>query len=236
LQAVASPLGHSTAGVDASLHLRADDGIRTRDPHLGKVMRYQLRYIRTPRARSSPGAKQNDSPPWRGHTNPLTGTRVPSILAQAAVRASLRPRSLRLSGAVRSRGSVEERPLHTRKVAGSIPAGTTNIVTGHRVFSEQSAQPVPSTCQMAEANVLPAPETTCTFAAGSSTGPVRGPRLDTHFEPRLPRRRRRRSTAVRSGAPRPARRRRRPTPATTGSTDPRTSARPAGLESCGLYW
>ncbi len=25
----------------------ADDGIRTRDPHLGKVMRYQLRYIRT---------------------------------------------------------------------------------------------------------------------------------------------------------------------------------------------
>ena len=24
----------------------ADDGTRTRDPHLGKVMRYQLRYIR----------------------------------------------------------------------------------------------------------------------------------------------------------------------------------------------
>ena len=29
--------------------LRADDEIRTRDPHLGKVMRYQLRYIRTVR-------------------------------------------------------------------------------------------------------------------------------------------------------------------------------------------
>jgi len=28
--------------------LRADDGIRTRDPHLGKVMRYQLRYVRIP--------------------------------------------------------------------------------------------------------------------------------------------------------------------------------------------
>jgi hypothetical protein len=28
--------------------LRADDGIRTRDPHLGKVMRYQLRYVRMP--------------------------------------------------------------------------------------------------------------------------------------------------------------------------------------------
>ena len=27
---------------------RADDGTRTRDPHLGKVMRYQLRYIREP--------------------------------------------------------------------------------------------------------------------------------------------------------------------------------------------
>ena len=26
--------------------LRADDGTRTRDPHLGKVMRYQLRYVR----------------------------------------------------------------------------------------------------------------------------------------------------------------------------------------------
>jgi hypothetical protein len=49
LQAVASPLGHST---ELAPHdnlwrpLRADDGIRTRDPHLGKVMRYQLRYVR----------------------------------------------------------------------------------------------------------------------------------------------------------------------------------------------
>ena len=28
---------------------RADDGTRTRDPHLGKVMRYQLRYVRNAR-------------------------------------------------------------------------------------------------------------------------------------------------------------------------------------------
>ena len=41
MQAVASPLGHST------VPLRADDGTRTRDIHLGKVTRYQLRYIRT---------------------------------------------------------------------------------------------------------------------------------------------------------------------------------------------
>ena len=45
LQAVASPLGHSTRV--GPIGLRADDGIRTRDPHLGKVMRYQLRYVRT---------------------------------------------------------------------------------------------------------------------------------------------------------------------------------------------
>jgi hypothetical protein len=46
LQAVASPLGHSTEV--GRIGLRADDGIRTRDPNLGKVVRYQLRYVRTP--------------------------------------------------------------------------------------------------------------------------------------------------------------------------------------------
>ena len=30
----------------AGFLIRADDETRTRDPHLGKVMRYQLRYIR----------------------------------------------------------------------------------------------------------------------------------------------------------------------------------------------
>ena len=45
LQAATSPLGHSTASTPGGV-LRADDGIRTRDPHLGKVMRYQLRYVR----------------------------------------------------------------------------------------------------------------------------------------------------------------------------------------------
>ena len=74
LQAVASPLGHSTAGVDATAP-RADDGIRTRDPHLGKVMRYQLRYIRAPRARSSLVAKDDDSPLIWAHTNSLAPAR-----------------------------------------------------------------------------------------------------------------------------------------------------------------
>ena len=45
LQAVASPLGHSTVGL-MPLAPRADDGIRTRDPHLGKVMLYQLSHVR----------------------------------------------------------------------------------------------------------------------------------------------------------------------------------------------
>ncbi|MDT5244029.1 MAG: hypothetical protein QOD36_1405, partial [Mycobacterium sp.] len=51
------------------LHLRADDGIRTRDPHLGKVMRYQLRYIRAPRTTLPPVAKDDDSPRKRSRTN-----------------------------------------------------------------------------------------------------------------------------------------------------------------------
>ena len=39
LSATPPEVGHGAA-------CRADDGIRTRDPHLGKVMRYQLRYVR----------------------------------------------------------------------------------------------------------------------------------------------------------------------------------------------
>ncbi len=51
------PLPHHSATPPLGLmppHLRADDGIRTRDPHLGKVMRYQLRYIRAPRTTRRP--------------------------------------------------------------------------------------------------------------------------------------------------------------------------------------
>jgi hypothetical protein len=66
------PLPHHSATPPLGLmplHLRADDGIRTRDPHLGKVMRYQLRYIRAPRTTSSPVAKDDDSPPKCSRTN-----------------------------------------------------------------------------------------------------------------------------------------------------------------------
>ena len=43
----------------------ADDETRTRDPHLGKVMRYQLRYIRMQLA----AARTNSSLPKRIPTN-----------------------------------------------------------------------------------------------------------------------------------------------------------------------
>ena len=76
------PLGHSAASgpvagretgpgavwtfgrVHGVRRLRADDGIRTRDPHLGKVMLYQLSHVRTQRpARSEPATP--GQPGWR---------------------------------------------------------------------------------------------------------------------------------------------------------------------------
>ena len=54
LQAAASPLGHSTAVITGAEKVpahRANDGIRTRDPHLGKVMLYQLSYVRMVKTR-----------------------------------------------------------------------------------------------------------------------------------------------------------------------------------------
>ena len=54
---------------DGIRRLRADDGIRTRDPHLGKVMLYQLSHVRmwcTPIRACSPGqvCVQNCSRSW----------------------------------------------------------------------------------------------------------------------------------------------------------------------------
>src|SRR5215211_4229761 len=90
------PLPHHSATPPLGLmpHLRADDGIRTRDPHLGKVMRYQLRYIRAPRATPSPVAKHDDSPPKRSRTNSLMCVRRQHILGETPARASLAPRSI----------------------------------------------------------------------------------------------------------------------------------------------
>lgn len=42
------PLGYAAgeSGRMEAIRIRADDGIRTRDPHLGKVMLYQLSHVR----------------------------------------------------------------------------------------------------------------------------------------------------------------------------------------------
>jgi hypothetical protein len=47
LQAVASPLGHSTTESQPADLFRADDRVRTGDLNLGKVALYQLSYVRT---------------------------------------------------------------------------------------------------------------------------------------------------------------------------------------------
>jgi hypothetical protein len=126
------------------MHLRADDGIRTRDPHLGKVMRYQLRYIRAQRTRSSPGAKHDDSPPERDRTNFSAPTVAsPLNVGQHVLREGLRVLIfdvVRLRH--RSRSSVEERPPHTREVAGSNPAGTTSgIIAIRHSFLQSRTSP-----------------------------------------------------------------------------------------------
>ena len=47
-------------------------------------MRYQLRHIRAQRARSSPGAKHDDSPPERDRTNFLMATGAPLFASGSA--------------------------------------------------------------------------------------------------------------------------------------------------------
>ena len=46
LQSVASPLGQPTVEAKPGRPLRADDEARTRDLNLGKVVLYQLSYVR----------------------------------------------------------------------------------------------------------------------------------------------------------------------------------------------
>ena len=152
LQAVASPLGHTAT---VNLDLRADDGIRTRDPHLGKVMRYQLRYIRIRNqglGHAVLATRTNIIGPTRKVTNrlirPILAEVAPMLIEFRVVSVGSVGSTLRFGFARGdrvnvfrsrpkdlvttnwSRGSVEERPVHTGKVAGSIPAGTTISSSG----------------------------------------------------------------------------------------------------------
>jgi hypothetical protein len=122
------PLPHHSATPPLGLmplHPRADDGIRTRDPHLGKVMRYQLRYIRAQRTRSSPGAKRNSSPPYCGRTN-LVG---PAHSGPNTGHASLAPRCPR-GGPVAQWKSV--RFTRGRSLVRSQP-GPPGVLPAHRL-------------------------------------------------------------------------------------------------------
>ena len=62
------------AAIHPKPRYRADDGIRTRDPHLGKVMLYQLSHVRVPVRgylgpvrRISPALRQNFIRSSRNH-------------------------------------------------------------------------------------------------------------------------------------------------------------------------
>ena len=63
-------------GLALLLFLRADDGTRTRDPHLGKVMLYQLSHIRMNqpaidrRCSTTIGSNQQDCPTGRARSTP----------------------------------------------------------------------------------------------------------------------------------------------------------------------
>ena len=125
----------------------ADDETRTRDPHLGKVMRYQLRYIRIASYKLlcvttvCRGASRNiiahfrsfqirriiscfySAARYRFSPNELHQCHF-RILFNRPIRSCRRPRC-RFNTAPRSYSSVGERSVHTGKVAGSIPARTT---------------------------------------------------------------------------------------------------------------
>src|SRR4051794_8000204 len=88
--------------VNLSRPLRADDGIRTRDPHLGKVMRYQLRYVRLSLRERSPATDRNSSPSLQPLPN--RGTRGASSTA-------------RKSSSVRGRPHGWMRPMEIRQIS-----------------------------------------------------------------------------------------------------------------------
>ena len=79
------------AGSAAEPPQRADDGIRTRDPHLGKVMRYQLRYVRVPPAYTGDGCRTLAHPLRRAKPVPGASRRRPRSLGGLGL--TTRPRS-----------------------------------------------------------------------------------------------------------------------------------------------
>ena len=74
----ANPPGKSSPVVSGVVDLRADDEIRTRDPHLGKVMLYQLSHVRMPQTRHGRFRRvENHSPHPTVTQNPIGVTHAP---------------------------------------------------------------------------------------------------------------------------------------------------------------
>ena len=124
--------------------LRADDGIRTRDPHLGKVMLYQLSHVRTAPVRGFRfrlprcGALRTLTQCFltlqiesqRCHSRPRHQVLSDRVVAWAA-RGGLRTRfAVRAEGVLvllfaRAIGAVVARFVHTEEVTGSNPVSPT---------------------------------------------------------------------------------------------------------------
>ena|GEM_PF-1791521 len=142
LQAAASPLGQSTErhNTDNTRTVperpdprtgptRADDEIRTRDPHLGKVMRYQLRYIRIP-SRSSLRHVEDSIRSCGTRQNRL---RPPGVSPGGPVSMCIRgPESASIESRSRSRmhgrlAQLVARFLHTEEVISSSLVSPTRV-------------------------------------------------------------------------------------------------------------
>ena len=144
LQSVASPLGHSTGWRFSSPqwdwerpYLRADDEIRTRDPHLGKVMLYQLSYVRialaaTPLSGRCVRRVENISPQFCERSNrgrPARSSSVSRARPGRITRVSVRiqeshPLKFHFARAI---GAVVARFVHTEEVGGSKPPSPTLV-------------------------------------------------------------------------------------------------------------
>ena len=111
--------------------IRADDETRTRDPHLGKVMRYQLRHIRV--ARISACRETLTDSPIDSQTERTRDTWGSTMRSRCAnVRRRRLVSSPRSEGFDRSLGRLAQlvaRFLHTEEVVGSSPASPTNAPT-----------------------------------------------------------------------------------------------------------
>ena len=102
--------------------LRADDGIRTRDPHLGKVMLYQLSHVRI--APTEALLRCNARKNLAGVVASCKSASQRSVTEAGVVACSNHPLCLSLAGAI---GAVVARFVHTEEVTGSNPVSPTLV-------------------------------------------------------------------------------------------------------------